>query len=233
MSTTPILRDEHGKRLTEAEVRGIQETLNRFHHKYLLGRAPLLVDGEVGAHTLKYLALAKYYVGYGKKDRHDHVVSSKLVRRLRHPRSTKFSTKGMIAVGIKRRKQQHVHFRTTQGAGKVLPGVTTFDGIPVAKAAVPFLLYARAHGWNGRLVSGWRDPIHSRNLCIAMCGAPSCPGKCAGLSSNHVGSTRERFAIDVSDFTTFRRIITGHVIDGVSIFNDLPIDPVHFSPNGH
>lgn len=122
--------------------------------------------------------------------------------------------------------------RANSRAAAASSGVTTFDGVPVAAVAVPYLQWARNHGWNGRLVSGWRDPKYSQSLCYRMCGRPSCPGKCAGTSSNHVGTTSNHFAVDVSDYQTFRRVIADCPISP-RIFNNLPIDPVHFSPSGN
>lgn len=110
-------------------------------------------------------------------------------------------------------------------------GVTKFDGVPVAAVAVPYLQWARDHGWTGKLVSGWRDPKYSESLCYRICGRPHCPGICAGTTSNHVGTTATRFAVDVSDYGTFKAVIARCPIKP-HIFNNLPRDPVHFSPNG-
>ncbi len=102
-----------------------------------------------------------------------------------------------------------------------------FDGKKVTDAAYKRLAWARKHGWKGYLTSGIRDPYYSEQLCYAMCGRPSCSGRCAGRSSNHV-----RDAIDVTDYYTFAQKMrecpyTPHW------FNALPNDRVHFSPNGH
>jgi hypothetical protein len=69
-------------------------------------------------------------------------------------------------------------------------GVGSFDGVAVANWLIPYLTWARQHGWRGRLNSGWRSPEHSEQPCRAMCGAPSCPGRCAGRASNHSQSTK-------------------------------------------
>lgn len=89
------------------------------------------------------------------------------------------------------------------------------------------------HGWSGEINSGVRTPEHSEELCLQMCGASSCPGRCAGRSSNHNctdGCPYPQGAIDVGDFNTFKAI--GPMI-GSPLRNDLPIDPVHFSVSGH
>lgn len=134
---------------------------------------------------------------------------------------------------VTRRNRQIVsRVRANRKAAEKATGVTRYDGVPVAAVAVPYLQWAREHGWKGRLVSGWRDPEYSRSLCRRMCGADSCPGRCAGLSSNHVGSTVARFAIDVSDYQAFGRLMA-KCPHSPRIWNGLgSIDPVHFSPNG-
>lgn len=121
--------------------------------------------------------------------------------------------------------------RANRKAAAAATGVTKFDGVPVAAVAVPYLSWARNHGWSGRLVSGWRDPRYSESLCYRMCGRPRCPGQCAGTSSNHVGTTKDRFAIDVSEYHQFARVIARCPLRP-RIFNDLPNDRVHFSPSG-
>jgi hypothetical protein len=122
--------------------------------------------------------------------------------------------------------------RANRKAAAATTGVGRYDGVPVANVAIPYLEWARANGWKGRLVSGWRDPNYSESLCRRMCGAPRCPGRCAGTSSNHVGTTKERFAIDVSDYATFGRLMRSCPLRP-RIYNALGAqDPVHMSPNG-
>ena len=85
-------------------------------------------------------------------------------------------------------------------------------------------------GWSGTVTSGYRTPEYSESLCFDMCGAPSCPGTCAGRSSNHSGKVYPRGAIDVSDEATFGAIMRRL---GNPIKNSLgPADPVHFSVSG-
>lgn len=123
--------------------------------------------------------------------------------------------------------------RANRKAAAAATGVTRYDGVPVAAWMVPYLKWARENGWRGRLVSGWRDPNYSRALCMRMCGAPSCPGRCAGLSSNHVGSAKPHGAIDVSDYGTFERLMARCPIEP-RLRNTLDArDPVHFSVPGN
>lgn len=201
-----------------------QRELNRWTERYLRGVGPLRVDGEVGYATRSRTMAVKWYLGYGQ-DR-DAEWTGPFVRRLRHPHSRHHSSAAMLTTGVTRRKHQR---RTN--APRPTSGVATFDGRPCAAWLVPYFLWARAHGWEGTLVSGWRDPAYSEHLCFQMCGAPACAGRCAGRSSNHAGSVKPKGAGDVSDYVNF-----GHVIAGCPyephIFNALPSDPVHFSATG-
>lgn len=96
---------------------------------------------------------------------------------------------------------------------------------------VNWLLRSRNKGWDGELSSGWRSPEYSESLCRAMCGAPSCPGRCAGRSSNHSQTGPPNWgAIDVKSYSTFGRIQREI---GSPLKNELDYrDPVHFSYTG-
>lgn len=109
-------------------------------------------------------------------------------------------------------------------------GVAYFDGKPVAAWIKPWLDRSRAAGWHGVLVSGWRSPEYSEQLCFRICDKPTCSGTCAGRTSHHTQSAYPGGAVDVSDYWTFaavqRRI-------GSPLYNNLPSDRVHFSSTGN
>ena len=110
-------------------------------------------------------------------------------------------------------------------------GLATFDGKTVAAHFIPWLIKIRARGvWSGYVVSGYRTPAYSQSLCYGMCGAPTCPGTCAGIYSSHSQYVNPYGAIDVSDYYTFASEARAV---GAPFFNDLPYDRVHFSYNGH
>lgn len=111
-------------------------------------------------------------------------------------------------------------------------GVSWYDGRQVASWMVPYLVWARKHGWQGRLVSGWRDPNYSQRLCYAMCGRPSCPGRCAGLSSNHVGSSPPHGAVDVSSYGHFGQLMRQCPYSPRLVNRLGSRDPVHYSVSG-
>ena len=97
-----------------------------------------------------------------------------------------------------------------------------------------WLKVARENGWTGVVTSGYRTPEYSESLCYAMCNQPSCPGRCAGKSSNHSQTMLNGGnggAIDVSDYVTFGNIMRAK---GAPLQNQLgSADPVHYSPSGH
>lgn len=98
---------------------------------------------------------------------------------------------------------------------------------------VNWLQKIRDAGWSGVVVSGVRTPEHSIELCYQMCGAPSCPGRCAGATSNHNCADPcppGGGAIDVSDYYRFGAICKEI---GCPLRNALPIDPVHYSVSGN
>lgn len=210
-----------------------QRELNAWTDRWLKGITHLRIDGDPGHATYARTMGVKFYLGYGNN--RDGEFTGAFVRRMRHPLNEDYFPPGMIHTGRERRATQKSHWRANQISSYLTAGVTRFDGRPVAKCAVPYLVYARSHGWFGQLVSGWRDPNYSQHLCYNMCGHPSCPGLCAGLSSNHVGSSCARFAVDVSDYIRF-----GHIMATMSLapgqprlHNFLPHDLVHYSPSGN
>lgn len=225
--------------MTKEQVKDMQRTLNVFTTRYLKGVKPLMVDGVRGHSTNRRILSVKYYLGYSKytkSNQHPNGRDSSwhplTVRRIRHPRSTKFNSAKAVATGIARRHKQKVRWAQQQILSHVTSGVTRYDGVPVANWLVPYLAYARKNGWQGHLNSGWRSPAYSESLCYRMCGAPTCAGKCAGKGSNHAGDVKPRGAIDVSDYTRFGGIMRVAPLNP-HIFNALGSrDPVHYSASG-
>jgi hypothetical protein len=110
-------------------------------------------------------------------------------------------------------------------------GLITVDGKQVATQLGQEVLKIRKAGrWKGQVVSGYRTPEYSEQLCRNMCGKPSCPGLCAGRSTRHATKGGRNGAVDVSDYYTFaaecRRL-------GSWLENHLPRDLVHFSDIGN
>jgi peptidoglycan hydrolase-like protein with peptidoglycan-binding domain len=215
--------------LSPAEVRRLQKGLNRFTERYLDGVGPIVVDGIKGHATARRIVSVKYHLGYTGKAQRSATVKPEFVRRMRHPRSARRSTPAMLTRAVARRAKQR---KAARASAAPRNGVATFDGRPVAAWLKPYLDWARQNGWKGTLNSGFRDPAYSEKLCMSMCGAPSCPGKCAGRASNHAGSSNPAGAVDVSDYVTFGQLMR-RCPYSPRIFNALGAqDPVHFSASG-
>jgi len=218
--------------MNRKEIQQLQHGLNIFTHKYLKGINRIVADGKMGASTRGRIRTCKYYLGYLGDPKINMIPNQEFLQRLWHPKSTKYSTSARIARGVKRRIKQRAEATKQLRSSLKATGVGRFDGVPVASWLIPYLQWARDNGWNGRLVSGWRDPAYSESLCYRICGAPRCPGRCAGRSSNHSGSAVPHGAVDVSDYDTFGRVIARCPLRP-KIINTLGArDPVHFSVSG-
>lgn len=217
--------------------RELQRQLNRFTNHRLKYVTPLRVDGKRGPSTNHRIQMVKYYLGFRRSSRTGHnayTVNGEFLRRLHHPHQRRaYNTEGAYKRAVKRRKWQRAHASPPKPRVMKKYGIGTYDGRPVANAAIPYLQWARNNGWRGRLVSGWRSRAYSQHLCYAMCGAPRCPGRCAGMATNHVYSQPDRFAMDVSDYGTFGSLMRRCPIRP-QLHNFLGArDPVHFSPSGN
>lgn len=240
---------------TRQEIEGVQRALNSFLKDRTLGYPALKVDGRAGNATDARIKDAKFLLGY-TESRVDSSFGDELMWRLHNPSKTHAKSKvapftvdkSAIQRGKSRRTARRKAVVRNHAKAIITTGVTYYDGVPVAKAAVFYLDYARHTGvdgrkWGGRLSSGWRDPVYSRGICIQKCGAPSCPGICAGLSSNHVGQKLvlngpgSQFALDVTDYIDFGHIMSHMPAEALEgrprLSNHLPADPVHYSPTGN
>jgi hypothetical protein len=144
-------------------------------------------------------------------------------------------TRYYVHVRIPNIKRRIERAQQDSGLDPMGSSIVTFDGKPVVEWLAYRLVAARAAGWPGVLNSGYRSPEASEALCYQICGAPVCPGRCAGRTSNHTKNIYPGGAIDVSDPATFAalmRSLSGR-IPGVVIFNALgAADPWHMSATG-
>lgn len=145
------------------------------------------------------------------------------------PGAAGFAPNEDLLAGVLTGSQSSGSAAPANGSTQHRTGVGTFDGEKVAAWIIPLLQQSRAAGWAGTVTSGYRTPEYSESLCFDRCGQPSCPGTCAGRSSNHSGTAYPHGAVDVTDYTNFgtiqRRI-------GSPLRNSLPSDRVHFSVSG-
>lgn len=229
----------------------LQRTLNKFTSTYMDGIAPLRVDGKVGQATRSRIRFVKYYIGMDGANRFSYKVSRQFVARVRKPNDASlviaktYSDKvNTVKRGQNRRQRHDKLYHESQHEYNGKPHWVTFDGKMIAAYIEPSLHWARYTGhnglkWRGQVVSGGRTAAYSEHLCYVMCGHPSCPGKCAGRSSNHVGNDPYAIpcgAVDVSDYVRFKYLMQFCPVDKlhtVRLQNHLPLDPVHFSASGN
>lgn len=236
---TPITRESRGTRVEKFQ-KGIRKTLKG--HGFDVWAKAVIVDGKPGPMTFKMARLAGSMQGLSEAQLR-HIREGKV---LRHAEEILTHQKERSADMKRRAKKRDERFDKIRHHILHPPDdpdhISTFEGVPVAAwmvgkdagpdgSHVDWLQKIRDAGWHGVVVSGARTAAHSEELCFAMCGAPSCPGQCAGRSSNHVvDAGYPDGAVDVSEYTTFgqkAREVRAPLI------NDLPIDPVHYSPSGH
>ena len=209
--------------MTTQEVKNLQSAMNRFTGKFLEDFPPIIVDGIRGPATNRRISECKLYLGYEDDASRSHRVTLLFLKQLNRP---SILPAAMAKLAQERRDKQR------ERALRPVAGVATFDGQPVAKWLVPYLDFARQNGWKGTVTSGFRDPAHSEEVCMHKCGHPTCPGICAGRTSNHSGKTKPQGAVDVSDFARFGQLMQSCTLQP-RIFNDLPKDRIHFSATGH
>lgn len=194
-------------------------------------------DGVAGGDTFGAIHMAGWLLGLsdrqlkkirnGKVTRHAYLIltgkrqrSDAMKRRDAARRDEARHLRRKHAILEKRRKEESQD------------GLIEIDGRQVAAWIGRWVLKARAAGlWHGTVSSGYRDPQYSRELCENMCGAPSCPGRCAGESSNHSGKVFPAGAVDVTDYWQFGEAMRKL---GAPLKNSLAsTDPVHFSYTGY
>ena len=124
-----------------------------------------------------------------------------------------------------REEQAEARSQYEKGSTKIV----VMDGKSIVEDLAYWLDKARDSGWHGVVVSGYRTPEYSQSLCYNMCGAPACPGKCAGMASNHAKTTYPGPAADVTDYYNCETVLARI---GAPYWNDLPYDPVHMSRSG-
>jgi hypothetical protein len=175
--------------LSKQDVRAVQHSLNHFFAKYLDGGyRPAAVDGELGPETKGRIVLAKFYLGYGRKQRHDGSIKSRFVRRLRHPHSAAFSPPHMLAVAFARRRKYRLE-RKKALAKKHGPAAV----VRLARHYAALHIVEHPAGSNsGPYISGWQREwgfgavawcgIYAGHLARA-CGAKGLTSRVASVAA--------------------------------------------------
>lgn len=112
----------------------------------------------------------------------------------------------------------------TPAQAAALHGIAQFDGHPVARWIIPYLIYARSKGWGGSVNSGFRTLAEGK----AIWANPSITVKARPGTSNHEKANFPGGAVDVSNAAQLARIL--EEIPGGSLLKWAgSADPVHFS----
>lgn len=217
---------------TGANATTIQRETNETVKNYGFPWRHVRVDGTAGAATFKAIHLAAWLRG-ASQDQLDMIADGMLTE---HAFNILVHKERRPEEWVKRERQRHLDAKALikghhESVTVDKDGLEEFDGKQVAGWMIPYLKEARERGWDGEVVSGYRTPAYSEQLCYNMCGAPSCPGRCAGRSTNHARYGEGEGAIDVSDYYTFGRIMREI---NAPLKNSLgSADPVHFSRAGN
>jgi hypothetical protein len=102
-------------------------------------------------------------------------------------------------------------------------GVATFEGKKVAAWIAPILTYARQHGWQGTVNSGYRSLADQTRIYNSGVRPAARPG-----TSNHEFTAFPGGAIDASDAQTLARILQRSPYANKLVWAGAK-DPVHFS----
>lgn len=216
----------------------LQQEVNKTLDHAELDWLKIPVDGVLGSLTFKHARIAGSWQGLSKEQLSkigDHHIDDYLFEVLTHYRK-------LTAEMQKRHEERLHHFTELRYHHKhppVVEGLVTFDGhqLPAWIAAID--QEARDSGeWHGSVISGVRSPEYSEHLCIIMCGAPTCPGRCGGRNSNHAcppsgKGVKFEGAEDVTDPAGLQAFCKKHNKPLRGNGEVLPMDTPHFSNAGN
>lgn len=122
---------------------------------------------------------------------------------------------------------QHGTTGKLSSPGAQLSGVANFEGMKVAAWIQPALVYARHHGWKGKVTSGFRSLAEQTRIYNSGVRPAAKPG-----TSNHEATQFPRGAVDVSDPEVLSKILSSSPYAKQLQWAGAK-DPVHFShPHG-
>lgn len=239
MPEIEIKRGDHGP-----AVKAFQTALDHELKQHGFPWRKVKIDGQAGEHTFDAANMLAFIKGFsnsalieiGKRQR----LTVRAVQILEGHAERSGAMKHRSAAredNLRQLREEHKH-----PAPKPLPGrefITELDGHDVPIWIAEILIAARNAGaWHGVVISGVRTPQASEELCLNMCGAPSCPGRCAGRSTNHAcpptGTGREfEGAVDVTGYTELREYCHAHAPQLRGGGEVLPADLPHFSHAGN
>lgn len=239
---TPVIeikRGDHGQ-----HVEAFQKSLDHELKQHGFPWRKIKIDGQAGEQTFDAANMLAFIKGFSGsalleigKRQHLTLRAVQILgghqersKEMKHRSAAREDT-------LKQLREEHKH-----PSPKPIPGAqyrTELDGHEVPIWIAEILIAARNAGaWHGTVISGVRSPAYSEELCLNMCGAPSCSGTCAGRSSNHAmppsGSGRAyEGAVDVTDYSGLRRYCEQHAPQLRGGGQNLPSDLPHFSHAGN
>lgn len=230
--------------MTEQRIRTLQREVGKnLRRRKFPWRSPD-IDGKLGAITFKAAGFSLYQMGAPDKmvrAAHEGHIGRTAFDYLTH-------RKARPASWLRRDKNRRPHCAELRRLHReAIEEAKSLDGIVRTKYSSGEVYVAAwiekendkiaAAGCVFAVVSGYRTQAYSISLCIAMCGAVSCPGRCAGALTNHAcppdGKCLERLHNGAEDVTNYYVFEATAARIGSLLKNDLPSDPVHFSLSGH
>jgi len=198
------------------------------------------VDGKLGPLTRKHARVAGSWKGLSRENLiqigEGHIKVDGFLWDV-------LTNKEPMSSEMKHRHNQRLHhFKELRYHHKhppVIEGLVTYDGHQLPAWIAEINKRARASGkWKGEVISGVRSPEYSEHLCIIMCGAPTCPGRCGGRFSNHAcppsgKGVKYEGAEDVTDPEGLREYCREHNEPLRGGGEVLPADLNHFSHEGN
>lgn len=221
-----------------------QRALDRELKHFKFPWRKIVIDGKAGAKTFDAANMVAWLKGFSDDElikigkRQQVSVRDLMILEGQERRSPAM----VLRSRKRRRKARKLRYEHHHPGPQPIPGSpykTPLDGHEVPIWIAEILLAARSTGaWGGVVISGVRTPAYSEQLCLNMCGAPSCSGMCAGRSSNHAcppsgeGVPYEG-AVDVTDYYGLRHYCEAHAPQLRGGGQVLPRDLPHFSHVGN
>lgn len=226
--------------MDKQHARNLQEEVNKTLNHAELDWLKIPEDGQLGPLTRKHARIAGSWQGLSREHLvqigEGHIKPGSFVWDVltHHEVQTR-----EMKIRHKERLHHFKELRYHHAHPPQVEGLVHFDGEMVPGWMAEINQEARDSGdWGGEVISGVRSPEYSEHLCIIMCGAPSCPGRCGGRASNHAcppsgKGVKYEGAEDVTDPAGLDSFCRKHNKPLIGNGRVLPADLNHFSHEGN
>lgn len=219
---------------TGTDVSNVQHGCNVRIRNLSMPLMGIAVDGHWGIESDYTCKKVAYYLGADRRTLDDGPYWVGLQVMVTHPNSRAPST---ARNGTARRRDFTRDYEAGTGRDGAYhtdaQGTAWVNGYPVPYWIVPYVKYARAHGWHGEVTSGFRSDTYQ----WIVCNTYPYPRPCAtpGYSMHRYrGSASHTGAVDVTDPYGFGDSLRGNMLPGRLIhFQPPAYDPPHWSSSGH